>query len=54
MFYHGNLKEYLMKIFDHLQHLINPKLNYYGTKTKVKFTKNCLKQSGHILIHKKL
>ena len=30
----------------------NPELNYYGTKTRVKFTKSCLKQSSHILTHK--
>ena len=33
---------------------LNPELNYYGTKTRVKFTKSCLKQSSHILTHKKV
>ena len=33
---------------------LNPELNYYGTKTRVKFTKSCLKQSDHIYIHKKV
>ena len=33
---------------------LNPELNYYGTKTRVKFTGNCLKQSSHILTHKKI
>ena len=33
---------------------LNPELNYYGTKTSVKFTKSCLKQSSHILSHKKV
>ena len=33
---------------------LTPKLNYYGTKTKIKFTGSCLKQSNHILSHKKL
>ena len=28
-------------------------LNYYGTKTKIKFTRSCLKQSNHIFTHKK-
>ena len=28
---------------------LTPELNYYGTKTRVKFTKRCLKQSSHIL-----
>ena len=33
---------------------LNPELNYYGTKTRVKFTSSCLKQSSHILTHKKV
>ena len=33
---------------------LTPELNYYGTKTKVKFTRSCLKQSSHILTHKKV
>ena len=33
---------------------LTPELNYYGTKTKVKFTRSCLKQSSHILTHKKI
>ena len=32
---------------------LTQELNYYGTKTRVKFTKSCLKQSSHILTHKK-
>ena len=28
-------------------------LNYYGTKTRVKFTRSCFKQSSHIYTHKK-
>ena len=31
---------------------LNPELNYYGTKTSVKFTKICLRQLSHILTHK--
>ena len=31
---------------------LTPELNYYGTKTKIKFTRSCLKQSNHILTHK--
>ena len=31
---------------------LNPELNYYRTKTRVKFTKSCLKQSSNILTHK--
>ena len=33
---------------------LNPELNYYGTKTRVKFTRSCLKQSSHILTHKQI
>ena len=31
---------------------LTPELNYYATKTKVKFTGSCLKQSSHIYTHK--
>ena len=33
---------------------LTPELNYYGTKTRVKFTKRCLKQSDHIYTHTKV
>ena len=33
---------------------ITPELKYYGTKTRVKFTGSCLKQSSHILTHKNI
>ena len=33
---------------------LTPELNYYGTKTKTKFTGSCLKQSSHILTRKKV
>ena len=33
---------------------INPRLNYYGTKTRVQFTGSCLKQSDHIFTHEKI
>ena len=33
---------------------LTPELNYYGTKTKIKFTGSCLKQSNHILTHEKV
>ena len=33
---------------------LTPELNYYGTKTKIKFTGSCLKQSIHSLTHKKI
>ena len=54
MFHHGNLKEYLMKVLNHSDNSLNPELNYYGTKTRVKFTRSCLKQSDHIYTHKKV
>ena len=33
---------------------LTPKLNYYGTKIKIKFTGSCFKQSDHIFTHKKV
>ena len=33
---------------------LTPELNYYGTKTKIRFTGSCLKQSSHILTHKEV
>ena len=33
---------------------LTPELNYYGTKTKIKFIGSCLKQSNHIFTHKKV
>ena len=45
-----------MKVLNHLQHLIivfDPELNYYGTKTRVKFNGSCLKQSKITYTHKK-
>ena len=33
---------------------LTPELNYYVTKTKIKFTRSCLKQSSHLLTHKKV
>ena len=33
---------------------LTPELNYYGTKTRVKFTRSCLKQSDHTYTHKKV
>ena len=33
---------------------LTPELNYCGTKTRLKFTKSCLKQSSHILTHKNI
>ena len=36
-----------------IENSLNPELNY-GTKTRVKFTRSCFKQSSHILTHKKV
>ena len=33
---------------------LTPKLNYYGTKTKIKFTGSYLKQSSHIFTNNKI
>ena len=33
---------------------LTPELNCYRTKTRVKFTRSCLKQSHHIYNHKKV
>ena len=33
---------------------LNPRLSYYGTKVRVRFTRNCLKQSNDIFTHKKV
>ena len=34
--------------------ILTPELNYYGPKTKIKFTGSCLKQSICILTHEKV
>ena len=47
MFYHGHLKDYLMKVLNHLQHLIIVLLPYgiiMVPKKKVYFHLSCLKQ----------
>ena len=33
---------------------LNPKLNYYGTKTRIQFIRSCLKQSNFTFTHKKV
>ena len=33
---------------------LNPKLDHYGTKIRLQFTRSCLKQSNRIFSHKKL
>ena len=33
---------------------LNPKLSYYGTKTRIQFIRSCLKQSNFTFTHKKV
>ena len=33
---------------------LNPRLNYYGSKTRVQFTGSCLKQPNHTFNHEKI
>ena len=33
---------------------LNPKLSYYGTKTRLQFTGSCLKQPNFTFTHKKI
>ena len=33
---------------------LSPRLNYYGTKTRVQFTGSCLKQPNHTFTHEKI
>ena len=51
IFYHENLKDYLMKIL-HL--LLNLSLNYLGTKLRVRFSGTCLKQESITYTHRKI
>ena len=58
MFHHGNLKDYLLKVLNHLpttsDNSLTPILNYYSTKTRVKFTGSCLKQPKISYTHGKV
>ena len=51
-FHHGNLKDCLMKILQPLLQV--PQLNYYGTKTRVLFSGDCLKQDKVTFDHGKV
>ena len=56
MFYHGDLKDYLLALLNHLLSLIIvlPTINYYyADKIKVKFIGSCLKQDKVIFNHEK-
>ena len=35
-------------------YILNPRLNYYATKTRVQFTGSCLKQPNHTFTHEKI
>ena len=48
MFHHGNLKDYLLKLSNHL------KRNHHASKVRVKFIGNCLKQSVTSYTHRKV
>ena len=53
----GNLKDCLIKELIPLKHLtygITPKLNYYGTKTRVEFNGSCSKQDKITHTHGKI
>ena len=55
MFHHGNLKDYLLKVLNHLQNLIIVlHLNYSLKFPRVKFTGSCLKQSKILYTHGKI
>ena len=56
MFHHGNLRDYLLKLLSHFlsDNSLTPALSYYGTKTRVKFTGSCLKQSKISYTHGKV
>ena len=54
MFHHRNLKDYLQKLLNHLLHSLTPVLNYYGTKTRVKFNGSCLQEPKLSYTHGKV
>ena len=54
MFHHRNLRDYLLKLLNHLLHSLTPAVSYYGTKTRVKCTGSCLKQSAISYTHGKV
>ena len=43
-----------IKPFTTSNNSLNPRLQFYGTKVRVQFTKSCLKQPNHIFTHKKI
>ena len=53
IFHRGNLKDYL-KPPTASDNSLTPILNYYGTKTRVKFTGSCLKQPKISYTHGKV
>ena len=56
MFPRRNLKYYLLKVLNPpttSNNNLNPALNYYGKKVRVKFTRSCLKQVEPYYRHKK-
>ena len=57
IFYHGNLKDYLPKLLNHLLRLIivlHQYYFYYAAKIRVKFAGICLKQPKILYTHGKV
>ena len=58
IFYHGNLKDCMMKVLNLLppstsDKMLNPSVNYADTKARVEFKEDCLKQEKNYLIMEK-
>ena len=54
MFHHGNLKGYMPKLSPTASdNSFTPVLNYYGTKTRVKFAGSCLQHPKLSFTHGK-
>ena len=51
IFRYGNLKDYQIKVLNLLTQKLNPKVNYYGTKTRLEFRGSCLKQDKSTFNH---
>ena len=49
IFYHGNLKDCLMKVLSLLLHLIISLIIHVGTKARVEFKGDCLKYQKNFI-----
>ena len=55
MFYHGNLKDCLIKVLTSKSNrMLNPSWNYVGTKAKLKCNGYCLEQENILFHHGKI